>query len=140
MQGVTLTGPHRDDFSFNLNGIDMKSFASQGQQRMAIISLKSVFMLSNWLVVKQSADLSILSHLRVSLASLRAMWSLVTKSAGLWANCDSPMLAEIDVPENTKILIGEVENVDISVLSEYKAYPATYYLLIYNRIIKYSIF
>ena len=40
MQGVTLTGPHRDDFSFDLNGIDMKNFASQGQQRIAVIALK----------------------------------------------------------------------------------------------------
>ena len=40
MQGVTLTGPHRDDFSFDLAGIDMKSFASQGQQRLAIIAFK----------------------------------------------------------------------------------------------------
>ena len=40
MQGMTLVGPHRDDFSFDLNGIDMKTFSSQGQQRMAIIALK----------------------------------------------------------------------------------------------------
>ena len=40
MQGVTLVGPHRDDFSFNLNGMDMKNFASQGQQRIAVIALK----------------------------------------------------------------------------------------------------
>ena len=40
MQGVTLTGPHRDDFSFDLAGIDMKNFASQGQQRLAVIALK----------------------------------------------------------------------------------------------------
>ena len=40
MQGVTLTGPHRDDFSFDLSGIDMKNFASQGQQRLVIIALK----------------------------------------------------------------------------------------------------
>ena len=40
MQGVTLTGPHRDDFSFELSGVDMKNFASQGQQRLAIIALK----------------------------------------------------------------------------------------------------
>ena len=40
MQGITLIGPHRDDFSFNLSGIDMKSFASQGQQRLAVIALK----------------------------------------------------------------------------------------------------
>ena len=40
MQGVTLVGPHRDDFSFDLNGIDMKNFSSQGQQRLAVIALK----------------------------------------------------------------------------------------------------
>lgn len=40
MQGITLIGPHRDDFSFSLNGIDMKNFSSQGQQRLAIIALK----------------------------------------------------------------------------------------------------
>lgn len=40
MQGVTLIGPHRDDFSFDLDGIDMKNFASQGQQRLAVIALK----------------------------------------------------------------------------------------------------
>ena len=40
MQGVTLIGPHRDDFSFDLNGLDMKNFASQGQQRLAVIALK----------------------------------------------------------------------------------------------------
>ena len=40
MQGVTLIGPHRDDFSFDLSGLDMKNFASQGQQRLAIIALK----------------------------------------------------------------------------------------------------
>lgn len=40
MQGITLTGPHRDDFLFSLNGMDMKNYASQGQQRMAIIAFK----------------------------------------------------------------------------------------------------
>lgn len=40
MQGMTLIGPHRDDFSFDLDGMDMKNFASQGQQRIAVIALK----------------------------------------------------------------------------------------------------
>lgn len=40
MQGVTLIGPHRDDFSFVLDGMDMKFFSSQGQQRLAVIALK----------------------------------------------------------------------------------------------------
>ena len=35
-----LTGPHKDDFSVSLNGIDLKSYGSQGQTRTAAISLK----------------------------------------------------------------------------------------------------
>ena len=35
-----LTGPHKDDFSVSLSGIDLKSYGSQGQTRTAAISLK----------------------------------------------------------------------------------------------------
>lgn len=33
-----LTGPHKDDFSVSLSGIDLKSYGSQGQTRTAAIS------------------------------------------------------------------------------------------------------
>ena len=36
----TTTGPHRDDFAFVANGIDIRRFGSQGQQRTAALSLK----------------------------------------------------------------------------------------------------
>lgn len=36
----TTTGPHRDDFSFVVNGVDIKKYGSQGQQRTAALSLK----------------------------------------------------------------------------------------------------
>ena len=36
----TTTGPHRDDFSFIVNGIDIRKYGSQGQQRTAALSLK----------------------------------------------------------------------------------------------------
>lgn len=39
-QKTTLTGPHRDDISFNVNGIDIRRYGSQGQQRTAALSLK----------------------------------------------------------------------------------------------------
>ena len=35
-----LTGPHTDDFTVSLSGIDLKSYGSQGQTRTAAISLK----------------------------------------------------------------------------------------------------
>ena len=40
MQGMTLYGPHRDDFSFMLENKNLKTYGSQGQQRLAIISFK----------------------------------------------------------------------------------------------------
>ncbi|MDD5888205.1 MAG: DNA replication/repair protein RecF [bacterium] len=38
--GMTMYGPHRDDFFFELNGNNLKFFGSQGQQRLAILSFK----------------------------------------------------------------------------------------------------
>jgi len=38
--GQCLTGPHKDDFTVTLSGIDLKAYGSQGQTRTAAISLK----------------------------------------------------------------------------------------------------
>lgn len=37
---VTSVGPHRDDFSILINGMDVKTFGSQGQQRTSVLSIK----------------------------------------------------------------------------------------------------
>ena len=39
-QKTSLSGPHRDDISFHVNGIDIRKFGSQGQQRTTALSLK----------------------------------------------------------------------------------------------------
>jgi DNA replication and repair protein RecF len=39
-RGTTLTGPHRDDLQFQLNGSDVKQYASQGQQRSLMLAMK----------------------------------------------------------------------------------------------------
>ncbi len=39
--GFSLFGPHRDDFEVFINKKDVKTFASQGQQRSAVLSLKT---------------------------------------------------------------------------------------------------
>ncbi len=36
----TSVGPHRDDMSFEINGIDIRKYGSQGQQRTSALSLK----------------------------------------------------------------------------------------------------
>ncbi len=38
--GITLYGPHRDDLKINVNGKEARLFASQGQQRSIVLSLK----------------------------------------------------------------------------------------------------
>ena len=40
LQGMSLIGPHRDDFTFSANGRDMAVYASRGQQRTAALALK----------------------------------------------------------------------------------------------------
>ena len=39
-RGVTSLGIHRDDVLFNINGEDGRNFASQGQQRTAVLAVK----------------------------------------------------------------------------------------------------
>ncbi len=40
IRAQALVGPHRDDISFFINNIEAKKFASQGQQRTIVLSLK----------------------------------------------------------------------------------------------------
>lgn len=37
---ITSVGPHRDDFSILINGMDAKIFGSQGQQRTVVLTMK----------------------------------------------------------------------------------------------------
>ncbi|HET7580545.1 MAG TPA: DNA replication/repair protein RecF [Bacillales bacterium] len=39
-RGVTLVGPHREDLGLIVNGTDVQTYGSQGQQRTAALSLK----------------------------------------------------------------------------------------------------
>ncbi len=38
--GMTTVGPQRDDIGFSVNGVDIRRFGSQGQQRTSALSLK----------------------------------------------------------------------------------------------------
>ncbi|MDF1500453.1 MAG: DNA replication/repair protein RecF [Anaerolineales bacterium] len=39
-RGVSTLGPHRDDFQFCINGVDLGRFGSRGQNRTALLALK----------------------------------------------------------------------------------------------------
>lgn len=51
-QRTTTKGPHKDDISFYVNGVDMRSFGSQGQQRTCALSLK----LAELNLIKEETD------------------------------------------------------------------------------------
>jgi DNA replication and repair protein RecF len=38
--GVTLVGPHRDEFQFLVDGVNLHDYGSRGQQRLAVLALK----------------------------------------------------------------------------------------------------
>ena len=40
LAGITLYGIHRDDVGIDINGIEARKYASQGQQRSIVLSLK----------------------------------------------------------------------------------------------------
>ena len=51
-KGNTETGPHRDDLEIRINGIDIRKYGSQGQQRTAALSLK----LAELKLIKEETD------------------------------------------------------------------------------------
>lgn len=68
--GATSAGPHRDDFAFVVDGADARSFASQGQQRTAVLAVKVAQLhlmhqeIGDWPVLLLDDVASELDHLR----------------------------------------------------------------------------
>lgn len=109
---TTGVGPHRDDFSFIIDGIDVRKFGSQGQQRTAALSLK---LAEIELVKKKINDnpvlllddvLSELDAYRQKdlLASIRGIQSIIT-CTGIE---DFPR-SSTDIDRMYKIVAGHIE-------------------------------
>jgi len=47
--GVTLAGPHRDDIAFSIQGKEVKNYASEGQKRCVLASLR----LAEWQILQE---------------------------------------------------------------------------------------
>jgi DNA replication and repair protein RecF len=67
-RGITSSGPHRDDMVFKLGDMDLRRYGSQGQQRLAVLSLKVA--LAHW--VEQSTGESPILLLDDALSELDA--------------------------------------------------------------------
>ena len=39
-RGMTVVGPHRDDLAFSVDGVNMRTYGSRGQQRTVVLALK----------------------------------------------------------------------------------------------------
>ncbi len=66
---TTTRGPHRDDIKISVNGIDLRRFGSQGQQRTAALSLKLAEVILIKKVIGENAILlldDVLSELDIS--------------------------------------------------------------------------
>ena len=50
--GFTLHGPHKDDFTVEINGKDARLFASQGQQRSCVTALR----LAQWETMRKRVE------------------------------------------------------------------------------------
>lgn len=101
-RGHTLVGPHRDDLEFVLDGRDMRLYASQGQQRTAVIALKAAIVervteaLEDPPVVLLDDVLSELDPFRQH--RLRTLWQGVQTFVTTAEPVPSSMIAEGDEP------------------------------------------
>jgi DNA replication and repair protein RecF len=67
-KGTTNSGPHRDDLVFKLDGMDLRRYGSQGQQRLGVLALKLA--LAHW--VRQATGESPILLLDDALSELDA--------------------------------------------------------------------
>lgn len=111
-QCTTSRGPHRDDICFLVNGIDIRRYGSQGQQRTAALSLK----LSEIELVRQlihDTPVLLLDDVLSELDSSRQMQLLATiketqtfiTCTGLdeFVNCRFPIDCLFEVSEGTAV-------------------------------------
>ena len=116
LSGITSVGPHRDDIIFRLNGIDARSYGSQGQQRSIAISLK----LSQAQVIKNITGeypVCLLDDVMSELDPSRQSYILnhIRDWQCFLSCCDPSNIENLNVGKIFKVKNGEVvENVSAS--------------------------
>ncbi len=105
--GVTLTGPHKDDFVMTLNGQETRAYGSEGQQRACVIALR----LAEWKRVHEegdekplmliddigiSLDMSRRTHLAEKLTALGQVWVTTADELGMLKSSKTYRLKQTD--------------------------------------------
>ncbi len=109
-----LVGPHRDDVSYYINGVDSKKYASQGQQRTIVLALK----LGELEIIKEKngeAPLLLLDDVLAELDNVRQNFLLKSINNGIQTVItsvdtlafDKEFLKNVDI---LKIKDGEIIN------------------------------
>lgn len=114
-RGATTVGPHRDDWSFQLNGRSLGSFGSRGQQRTAILALKMGEI--NWMTaVTAERPILLLDEVVAELDELRraALLSYVSQATQTILTATDPgMFTDLFLQQATRMA---VENGRINVM------------------------
>ncbi len=114
-RGATTIGPHRDDWSFQLNGRSLGSFGSRGQQRTAILALKMGEI--NWMTtVTGERPILLLDEVVAELDEQRrsALLNSITETTqAILTATDPGMFTETFLRQATRM---EVENGRINVM------------------------
>lgn len=101
-QEMTLIGPHRDDFLILRDGVSLRSFGSQGEQRIAALSLR---LAEIELVKSKEGDspLCLLDDVTSELDSARQRLLLnsIKNKAQVFLTTTHPSLFRDSAPENT---------------------------------------
>ncbi|MGI6359190.1 MAG: DNA replication/repair protein RecF [Bacillota bacterium] len=112
----SLVGPHRDDFVCLVNGVDIRSFGSQGQQRSSVLALKLAEleymreMTGDYPVLLLDDVLSELDESRRQELLSRVDRGVQTLITGTEANLFSGL-------QDKSALIGEIEDGCLSIVS-----------------------
>ena len=118
---LSSTGPHRDDFCVMVNGIDIRKYGSQGQQRTAALSLK---LSEIYLVKKKIKDTPVLllddvlseldrNRQTYLLDSIHDIQTLIT-CTGL----DDFVSYQFEINKVFQVVKGNVSRFDISEINE----------------------
>ena len=115
MRGSTKIGPHQDDLEFYINELDAKMYASQGQQRSIVLSLKLAEI--NYLKSKTGTyPVLLLDDVLSELDKNRQLKLLYALNENVQTFITTPSISDIKEDLLKKAKVFKIENGNISEL------------------------
>lgn len=117
IRGQSVTGPHRDDVSYFINSSDAKKYASQGQQRTVVLSLK----LAELELIKEKLNINavlLLDDVLAELDDIRQNYLLNAIEKGTQTIITSVDTLNFKEEYLKNVEIFEIKNNTVSLLSQ----------------------